>query len=106
MAGLEATFKVPGVSNPSCSSVLYPIMGKFRSRYPGRSRKLVIAFDIGTSFSGAAYALLEPGEVPRIRSVKRQVLLMLADLVPLTNEGQISKLSEHWIRESSFYTAL
>ena len=58
-------------------------MGKFRARYPGRSRKLVVAFDIGTSFSGAAYALLEPGEIPRIRSVKRQVLQVFADLVPL-----------------------
>ena len=44
-----------------------------RARYSGPSRKLVIALDIGTTFSGAAYALLDPGEVPRIQSVTRRV---------------------------------
>ena len=43
-----------------------------RDPYSGSSRKLVIAFDIGTTFSGAAYALLDPGEVPRVQSVTRQ----------------------------------
>ena len=45
-----------------------------RARYSGRFRKLVVALDIGTTFSGAAYALLDPGKVPQIRSVTRQVL--------------------------------
>ena len=42
------------------------------ARYSGLSRKLVVALDIGTTFSGAAYALLDPGEVPRIQAVTRQ----------------------------------
>ncbi|KAF9783757.1 hypothetical protein BJ322DRAFT_877685 [Thelephora terrestris] len=42
-----------------------------RARYSGPSRKLVVALDIGTTFSGAAYAFLDPGEVPRIQSVTR-----------------------------------
>ena len=37
--------------------------------YEGTSRKLVLAFDIGTTYSGAAYAFLDPGEVPEIGSV-------------------------------------
>ena len=46
-----------------------------RARYSGPSRKLVVGLDIGTTFSGAAYALLDPGEVPRIQSVTRQAFL-------------------------------
>jgi len=46
-------------------------MESARSVYSGTSRRLVIALDIGTTFSGAAYALLDPGEVPQIQSVTR-----------------------------------
>jgi len=48
-------------------------MDTARPRYPGPSRKLVVAFDIGATHSGAAYALLQPGEVPHIKAVTRQV---------------------------------
>ncbi|OSX61856.1 hypothetical protein POSPLADRAFT_1145484 [Postia placenta MAD-698-R-SB12] len=39
--------------------------------YGGTTRKLVIAFDVGTTYSGIAYALLDPGEVPKIQGVTR-----------------------------------
>lgn len=39
--------------------------------YLGSSRRLVIAFDVGTTFSGSSYCFLEPGEVPKIYSVTR-----------------------------------
>ena len=39
--------------------------------YNGTSRKLVLAFDIGTTFSGAAYALFDPDEVPKIHPVTK-----------------------------------
>lgn len=42
-----------------------------RELYSGTSRKLVLAFDIGTEYSGAAYAFLDPGEVPEIGSVTK-----------------------------------
>jgi len=42
-----------------------------RSPYRGTSRKLVLAFDIGTTYSGAAYAFLDPGEVPQINPVTK-----------------------------------
>ncbi|KAJ3971068.1 hypothetical protein EV361DRAFT_243889 [Lentinula raphanica] len=35
-----------------------------RKPYEGTVRKLIIALDVGTTFSGASYALLDPGEVP------------------------------------------
>ena len=39
-----------------------------------QTRKLIIALDVGTTFSGAAYAILEPGEEAKIRSVSRRIL--------------------------------
>ncbi|KAF9650957.1 hypothetical protein BDM02DRAFT_3184899 [Thelephora ganbajun] len=42
-----------------------------RSPYTGPSTKLVLAFDIGTTYSGVSYALLDPGIVPEIKSVGR-----------------------------------
>ncbi|KAF8692446.1 hypothetical protein AX14_002500, partial [Amanita brunnescens Koide BX004] len=40
-----------------------------RKPYTGLRKKLVIAFDVGTTFSGASYALLIPGEPPVIQNV-------------------------------------
>jgi hypothetical protein len=37
--------------------------------YKGTTRKLVVALDVGTTFSAASYCLLEPGKVPVIRQV-------------------------------------
>ena len=51
-----------------------------RALYSGPSRKLVVALDIGTTFSGAAYGFLDPGEIPIIRSVKKQVFPPILDL--------------------------
>ncbi|KAI0656119.1 hypothetical protein C8Q70DRAFT_1056985 [Cubamyces menziesii] len=39
--------------------------------YQGGVRKLVLGIDVGTTYSGVAYAILDPGEVPRIQSVTR-----------------------------------
>ena len=64
-------------------------MDTARPRYSGSSRKLVIALDIGTTFSGAAYALLDPGEVPQIQSVTRQVSPPISDLATNGDEPEI-----------------
>ncbi|KDQ59135.1 hypothetical protein JAAARDRAFT_192677 [Jaapia argillacea MUCL 33604] len=40
-----------------------------RKPYQGSRRQLVLAFDIGTTFSGISYSILDPGEVPKIRTV-------------------------------------
>ncbi|KAI5999139.1 hypothetical protein EDD15DRAFT_2386458 [Pisolithus albus] len=42
-----------------------------RSPYTGKSRRLVIAFDIGTTYSGVSYSILTPGEIPEIYPVTR-----------------------------------
>ncbi|KIL57674.1 hypothetical protein M378DRAFT_171507 [Amanita muscaria Koide BX008] len=40
-----------------------------RQPYSGTERTLVIAIDVGTTFSGVSYALLNPGVVPQIQPV-------------------------------------
>ncbi|KAF6748632.1 hypothetical protein DFP72DRAFT_971163 [Ephemerocybe angulata] len=42
-----------------------------RKEYDGTTRKLLLAFDIGTTFSGISYSILDPGKVPEIRPVTR-----------------------------------
>ncbi|KAG6334774.1 hypothetical protein ID866_4307, partial [Astraeus odoratus] len=42
-----------------------------RKPYQGRERKLVLAFDVGTTYSGVSYSILDPGEVPKIHGVAR-----------------------------------
>ncbi|KAJ7170801.1 hypothetical protein C8R43DRAFT_875680 [Mycena crocata] len=42
-----------------------------RKPYTGPVRSLVLAIDVGTTFSGVSYAILEPGEVPKIHGVTR-----------------------------------
>lgn len=44
---------------------------KDRAAHGGFSRKLVIAFDIGTTFSGISYSILDPGHTPKIQGVTR-----------------------------------
>ncbi|KAF8058639.1 hypothetical protein FPV67DRAFT_511804 [Lyophyllum atratum] len=42
-----------------------------RSPYTGPYRKLVLAFDVGTTFSGISYCILDPGQIPEIKGVTR-----------------------------------
>ena len=42
-----------------------------RSPYTGDAKKLVLGLDIGTTYSGISYAVLEPEEVPEIKGVNR-----------------------------------
>ncbi|TFL04077.1 hypothetical protein BDV98DRAFT_502736 [Pterulicium gracile] len=42
-----------------------------RRPYTGETRSLVIAIDVGTTFSGVSYAILDPREVPKIHGVTR-----------------------------------
>ncbi|KIJ05580.1 hypothetical protein PAXINDRAFT_93272 [Paxillus involutus ATCC 200175] len=42
-----------------------------RQPYQGQSRKLVLAFDVGTTYSGVSYCILDPGKVPKILGVSR-----------------------------------
>ncbi|KAH6917102.1 hypothetical protein BKA70DRAFT_1367619 [Coprinopsis sp. MPI-PUGE-AT-0042] len=46
-------------------------MSDTRKPYPGSRRKLVLAFDVGTTYSGISYSILDPGHVPEIKGVTR-----------------------------------
>ena len=48
--------------------------------YAGET-KLVVAFDIGTTFSGVSYCILEEGQIPEITGVTRQAARFL-ELIP------------------------
>ncbi|KAF9527254.1 hypothetical protein CPB83DRAFT_936155 [Crepidotus variabilis] len=42
-----------------------------RKTYGGSRRRLVLAFDIGTTYSGISYSILDPGQSPGIKAVTR-----------------------------------
>ncbi|KAH7884462.1 hypothetical protein F5I97DRAFT_1937901 [Phlebopus sp. FC_14] len=44
---------------------------EWRKPYTGLTRSLVIALDVGTTFSGVSYTILEPNQVPIIHGVTR-----------------------------------
>ncbi|KAF5374607.1 hypothetical protein D9615_008998 [Tricholomella constricta] len=48
-----------------------PMPPSTRTPYTGSSRKLVLAFDVGTTYSGISYSILDPGQVPEIKGVTR-----------------------------------
>ncbi|KAK0471607.1 hypothetical protein IW261DRAFT_1405758 [Armillaria novae-zelandiae] len=54
-----------------------------RKPYGGRRRKLVLSFDLGTTFSGISYSILDPGVVPEINGVTR---------FPLQDAGSDAKI--------------
>ena len=49
-----------------------------RKPYTGQTRSLVLALDVGTTFSGVSYAILEPGEVPKIHGVTRYAQMTMS----------------------------
>ena len=89
MAALKETLQVSGyrtITDPFRRLAFTPIMDTTRAKYDGSSRKLVVALDIGTTFSGAAYAFLDPDEIPIIRTVTKQVFPPIPDLVTRGSE--------------------
>src|SRR6267154_760760 len=67
-------------------SPLMTITTDTRKPYGGNKRSLVLAFDVGTTFSGVSYAILEPDEIPKIHGVTRCVhsLLSSSPLISLS----------------------
>ncbi|TFK33569.1 hypothetical protein BDQ12DRAFT_738725 [Crucibulum laeve] len=66
-----------------------------RTAYTGSSRKVILAFDVGTTFSGISYSILDPGQVPEIKGVTRQVKschrsleILLTGVLPLRFPAQ------------------
>jgi hypothetical protein len=42
-----------------------------RKPYGGSERNLVLAFDVGTTYSGISYSILDPGLVPQVMTVTK-----------------------------------
>ena len=63
----------PQQSVPLCNpSYSYSAIIMTESKpYKGNNKKLVLSLDIGTTFSGMSYVLLDPGQAPKIEPVKR-----------------------------------
>ncbi|KDR74253.1 hypothetical protein GALMADRAFT_250020 [Galerina marginata CBS 339.88] len=43
----------------------------YSTPFRGLRRKLIIAFDVGTTYSGISYSILDPGQIPEIKGVTR-----------------------------------
>ncbi|KAF8815528.1 hypothetical protein BYT27DRAFT_7249056 [Phlegmacium glaucopus] len=76
------------------------------SAYSGRTRKLILAFDIGTTFSGISYCILDPGEVPEIKGVTRFPYQELAGgdckiptIIYYDQQGKVCAIGAQAIRE-------
>ena len=73
-------------------------MSTSRAEFHGRNRKLVLAFDVGTTYSGISYryanlqteddgrcsldnSVLDPGVIPEIKGVTKSVEMTLKTLI-------------------------
>jgi hypothetical protein len=72
-------------SSVSIHSSRIPTMPEGRKPFSGSKPSLVLAFDVGTTFSAISYSILEPGRVPEIHGVTRyglfQFLLFIVSFV-------------------------
>ncbi|GJE90679.1 HSP70 family protein [Phanerochaete sordida] len=64
------------------------------NQFAGPLRKLVVAMDVGTTYSGVGYAILDPGEVPKIQGVTRfpgqeNGDFKIPSILYYTQEGQV-----------------
>ncbi|KAF9053354.1 hypothetical protein BJ165DRAFT_1447157 [Panaeolus papilionaceus] len=55
-----------------------------RNTYSGCRRRLVVAFDVGTTCSGISYSILDPGQVPKVEGVTRFPNLEGDKIMPLS----------------------
>ncbi|KAK7032184.1 hypothetical protein VNI00_013358 [Paramarasmius palmivorus] len=60
-----------------------------RPNYRGLSRKLVIAFDVGTTFSGASYAILDPGLPPIIEGLSTRGDSKIPSVIAYDSDGVV-----------------
>jgi molecular chaperone DnaK (HSP70) len=63
---------LPIVGIPSFDSQRFALMHT-RQPYSGTHRRLVLGIDLGTTYSGVSYSILDPGQVPEIKGVNRSV---------------------------------
>ena len=61
------------------------MLGTTFEPYEGPEKKLVICIDIGTTYSGASYTVLDPGSVPKIRPINQLVFMQSRKFHTLTS---------------------
>lgn len=83
-----------------------------RFPYKGLERKLVIAFDIGTTYSGASYCVLDPGEIPKIHGVNRYPTQehvggdsKIPSILYYDANGQVAAIGAEALRETTIEAA-
>ncbi|KAJ2912888.1 hypothetical protein MD484_g7536, partial [Candolleomyces efflorescens] len=84
-----------------------------RTPYTGTRRRLVLAFDVGTTYSGISYSILDPGQVPEIRGVARfpaNEYISGASKIPTVmyydEEGRVRAAGAEAIQDGMLETAL
>ncbi|KAJ3512906.1 hypothetical protein NMY22_g15199 [Coprinellus aureogranulatus] len=87
-------------------------MSDTREPYKGSRRKLVLAFDVGTTYSGISYTILDPGHVPEIKGVTRfpaHEQISGASKIPTViyydKEGNVCAVGAEAMREGIFEQA-
>ncbi|KAF5321822.1 hypothetical protein D9619_002184 [Psilocybe cf. subviscida] len=71
---LSSAERVPDCSSSSSLVQVYHLHSAkmvTREGFRGPRRKAVLAFDVGTTYSGISYSILDPGVVPEIKGVTR-----------------------------------
>lgn len=80
--------------------------------YTGPRRKLLLALDVGTTYSGISYSILEPGKIPEIKSVVRfpaQEQISGASKIPTivlyNRQGEVKAVGAEAISEDTLVEA-
>ncbi|KAH7904860.1 hypothetical protein BJ138DRAFT_1106465 [Hygrophoropsis aurantiaca] len=83
-----------------------------RQPYHGNSRKLVLAFDVGTKYSGISYYILKPGGIPVIQGVTRFPCQeniggdsKIPSVIYYDQEGAVRAVGEEALQESTIKKA-
>ncbi|KAF9523663.1 hypothetical protein CPB83DRAFT_862441 [Crepidotus variabilis] len=84
-----------------------------RKAYDGSRRKLVLAFDVGTTYSGISYSILDPGQSPGIKGITRfpaQETISGASKIPTIiyydQQGKVRAVGAEATRDGIFEAAL
>ncbi|KJA18138.1 hypothetical protein HYPSUDRAFT_45595 [Hypholoma sublateritium FD-334 SS-4] len=80
--------------------------------YRGSVRKLVLAFDMGTTFSGVSYSFLDPGLVPEIKGVTKfpahehvSGASEIPSIIYYTSEGKVGAVGAEAVQDGVRYRA-
>ncbi|KIJ92018.1 hypothetical protein K443DRAFT_13940 [Laccaria amethystina LaAM-08-1] len=70
-----------------------------RSEFNGSIRKLVVAFDIGTTFSGISYSVLDPGQTPEIKGEEVDSDSKIPTIIYYDDNGSVCAVGAEAVQE-------